>query len=607
MAEISLAVVTRDEVISCFRETPREPRASGPAPDRVTPSAKSSSVSQDFTDSGYSSPDDPTVSDSQVRVQDSKQPRPKGIPVKLGGQNLFRFKGTPSKQTNDRFNYVIDQIEPLLLARLKKTGSRVGPMAFRTMILGTNEEDAGEYIVVLCPKKLLETVNDFFDKTKIIKELCEPTEQTPRLSIIVEGREPRLTAKLLRSLLSIDHSHVDSNSWVTKKEPKICGCSLRLTGNQKNGKTATFGGMIKVMDTAGESKLYGMTVGHVFNEDKTTSSEETSLESCNRASLAKSKLELGYGHEVWEEFRTCQVLKKDESQEEGPDFDWALVESDGFLLLGPNNNMRYSLTTDSGTFLGDEPYQEVEMIAGTDETRPGLLARGSARFWSGTAGASTPAYILTLEEGEVGEGDSGAWVVGALSHEVFGHTVAVDMFGDAYVLPMDQTFADIQRSLGAESVQLASLQDWTSTRSPNKRPFEQQSPKVGLIEGESGHSKRRKSSPVQAESPTMMSDEEVVTMDIAIAHAAPPDSAYGSAHVTPQSIDCPSTFGTSVFTSIDENWSYGCSPPLTSTSIWGDMSTMGDLPEEILFEELFHSEIALPETSTEGKRRGSSS
>ncbi|KAK1641020.1 hypothetical protein BDP81DRAFT_417891 [Colletotrichum phormii] len=198
-------------------------------------------MSQKSTDSGYSSPDEPNAS------QDSKPPRPKGIIVKLGGQNLLRFKGTPSKAMNDRLNHVIDKIEPLLLSRLKKTGGRVGPMSFRTMILGTNEEDAGEYIVVLCPKKLLDTVNDFFDKTKIIKEMCGPTEQTPRLSIIVEGREPRLTAKLSRSNMSIDQRPINVCFATGYERPKLPGCSLMLQDVEKVGKTATFSGMIRVV------------------------------------------------------------------------------------------------------------------------------------------------------------------------------------------------------------------------------------------------------------------------------------------------------------------------------------------------------------------------
>ncbi|KAK1641019.1 hypothetical protein BDP81DRAFT_417890 [Colletotrichum phormii] len=101
------------------------------------------------------------------------------------------------------------------------------------------------------------------------------------------------------------------------------------------------------------------------------------------------------------------------------------------------------------------------MIADAEFSRSGLLSCEPARILLETSDAFTPAYILTLNVGEVGEGDSGAWVVGSSSHDVFGHTIAADMFGDAYIVPLDQTFADIQRSLGAESVHLPSPQDCT--------------------------------------------------------------------------------------------------------------------------------------------------
>ncbi|OHE94331.1 hypothetical protein CORC01_10378 [Colletotrichum orchidophilum] len=411
MADVSLAVVTRDEIISCFKEMPRKPWTSNPASRHVTPTSEPSSISRNFTDSGYSSPDDPIASHTQNRVQDSKLPSLKGIPVKLGGQNLLRFKSRPSKPTKDRFNYIIDQIEPLLLARLKKTGKRVGSMAFRTMILGTNEEDASEHIVVLCPNQLLETFNDFFDKNKIIKELCEPTEESPKFRIIVEGREPRLTAKLWHSLMSIGHTSIDLENLFSPQMSSVCGRSLRLTNVQKDVRAATFGVMIKVVNTVGQSKLYGMTAGHVFNdENTTTSSEELSLEDFERCSSIKFSRGLGY-YDSGDRgmFRTCKVLKKDGSQEKGPDFDWALVESTELFGVGSNRcpvkhtsgrAIEYSLTTNFGTFSGDDTQQEVEMIADVDGSRPGLLSSEPARVWLETADAFTPAYILTLNDGE---------------------------------------------------------------------------------------------------------------------------------------------------------------------------------------------------------------
>jgi hypothetical protein len=51
-------------------------------------------------------------------------------------------------------------------------------------------------------------------------------------------------------------------------------------------------------------------------------------------------------------------------------------------------------------------------------------------------------------------GDNGAWVVGLLSNELFGHVVASDVFGIAYVVPMADIFHDIQLRLSLDAVKL---------------------------------------------------------------------------------------------------------------------------------------------------------
>jgi hypothetical protein len=52
-------------------------------------------------------------------------------------------------------------------------------------------------------------------------------------------------------------------------------------------------------------------------------------------------------------------------------------------------------------------------------------------------------------------GDSGAWVVDAETNEVYGHVIASDVFGRAYVIPIADIFLDIHDRLSAQSVCLA--------------------------------------------------------------------------------------------------------------------------------------------------------
>jgi hypothetical protein len=58
------------------------------------------------------------------------------------------------------------------------------------------------------------------------------------------------------------------------------------------------------------------------------------------------------------------------------------------------------------------------------------------------------------------DGDSGSWVVHRAAPHLYGHVVATDALGDAYVLPAPDTFNNIRECLGAISVQLPNGSDF---------------------------------------------------------------------------------------------------------------------------------------------------
>lgn len=70
------------------------------------------------------------------------------------------------------------------------------------------------------------------------------------------------------------------------------------------------------------------------------------------------------------------------------------------------------------------------------------------------------AYLLELDEGQaVADGDSGAWVVNPVSMEVYGHVVATDVTGDAYVVPLWRSLEEMRQRLGVEAVGLPETAD----------------------------------------------------------------------------------------------------------------------------------------------------
>jgi len=94
------------------------------------------------------------------------------------------------------------------------------------------------------------------------------------------------------------------------------------------------------------------------------------------------------------------------------------------------------------------------------------------------------AYMLTLDEkadnddhnpnpvlGEIQDGHSGAWVVNPISMEVYGHVVATDLTGDAYVIPLHATFDEMKRTMpGVEAVGLPTTADLLDLALRNSGP-----------------------------------------------------------------------------------------------------------------------------------------
>ena len=60
---------------------------------------------------------------------------------------------------------------------------------------------------------------------------------------------------------------------------------------------------------------------------------------------------------------------------------------------------------------------------------------------------------------ELNSGDCGSWVVDNVTHEVYGHVIASDILGDAYVVPLNATFQHMKEQFLAESVELPTLSD----------------------------------------------------------------------------------------------------------------------------------------------------
>ncbi|RYP28249.1 hypothetical protein DL767_007299 [Monosporascus sp. MG133] len=466
---------------------------------------KSSQDEKTLPDSGYGtslpSPDQSEDRDkAKKRVISLPQ---KAIPFPLASQkDLLVLKKEVDRATITRFNEIVPEIERLLLSYLKSSGgifsarARYAPMAIRLMVLGRTEADAKECMVVFCSTCLCKRVEHFFNKQQIVKDLCEPSDPVlPSFKVIVNGHAPRL-----RVALSEIQVHCASSQL---SEDTFCGNPIRFVNETGDVRHATFGGVVKVVGSDGHFKLYGLTAGHSLLDwqDPDTSAdtlpgihvalnaEDEDAERAERREESNESLLEAQDPFIQasaillkpEQDETVQSWTFTESQELGkilknPDrdkdedqlyLDWALFELNKYL---PNvfvtvelsgNIRKHPLSLCSEKFSPDTLSQPVTMMGGSQGSKSGVLSKLPGRIIIGPGDSFIDAYLLTLDEGSVSDGDSGSWVVDPATFEVYGHVVATDMFGDAYVIPLIRTLADIQRCFGAKCVDLPSAIDFS--------------------------------------------------------------------------------------------------------------------------------------------------
>ena len=145
------------------------------------------------------------------------------------------------------------------------------------------------------------------------------------------------------------------------------------------------------------------------------------------------------------------------------DLDWALVHFQDpklcrpNLLVFPEHTYEFGVSAD----LIERPRRltratrsrEVLILSGMAGLKRGKLATSFGYLMIGPVKQFNEIYNVSMTEGSVLDaGDCGSWVVDSVTHEVYGHVVASDSFGDAYVIPLDNTFSDIRQQLAADKV-----------------------------------------------------------------------------------------------------------------------------------------------------------
>ena len=166
------------------------------------------------------------------------------------------------------------------------------------------------------------------------------------------------------------------------------------------------------------------------------------------------------------------------------DLDWALIKFHDPTLCRPNLLTFPEHTYEFGVSarLREGPRRltratrsrDILLLSGMAGLKRGKLATSFGYLMIGHVKQFNEIYNVSMSDGSVLDaGDCGSWVVDSVTHEVYGHVVASDAFGDAYVIPLDNTFRDIRQQLAADQVCLPTegeVLEWIELRESIQAP-----------------------------------------------------------------------------------------------------------------------------------------
>ncbi|KAL9130277.1 MAG: hypothetical protein Q9217_001488 [Psora testacea] len=469
-------------------------------------------ASMDTYDSGYGSNEPQSSKDSQdtrshtegVIASSRRLFKKKPKPTKLKS-----FDKEIPRRVQHRFYDLNELFGKALYQHLNGTGTKFNSISIKLKVLGESEESAKPWIVLMCDEKATKRTKQFFNLPNIKSEY-QPrnNELFPAFEVLVCSRppaqiaiDPSLTTGIHDSMSTALASHIVSSKWIPSDT--MCGSSVRI-GDASQSRIATIGGVIKIEKHDASYMLYSMTAGHVLRPKALESAklDSTSLDEdeivgqaiggdedessdVEEFVLEEEDLDLevlpGHSHEQQEhDFprgeETAQSRdlwwtigqissSSDDDFSRDPGLDWALVTfRDPFLyrpnlLSSPHNSTEawkvqfnpkkeYSINVDAGS-------RSVFLISGEGAPQRGSISTTMSYLMVSPATKFLKHYTLTMKNtSAIRPGICGSWVVNEANHEILGHVVASDFMGDAYVVPIHDTFLNIKQVQGAKSVSL---------------------------------------------------------------------------------------------------------------------------------------------------------
>ncbi|PVH73640.1 hypothetical protein DL98DRAFT_594829 [Cadophora sp. DSE1049] len=399
---------------------------------------------------------------------------------------LFDNDSIP-KPTSDRFENLKEQYTKSLFEFIRASSQtpRVLNIGMSLELLGSSQDDAKPWVLLQCCKSVTKKVRKFFRQRHVYADYrpAYPTVDSPVLPVLVHEEEPHKLAALDSLLEPNFYEPCSVYGDLSTMAGTLCGTEIksRVSGTRR---TATIGGLVSIVHSDGRKIVCALTAGHFLdpeNGEKTDdhNDDNDAEEDCPSIFDANDSYELDISSFIGSKGASENAMLGDgalksavqtveggtssakighifkASQDElqnRPNLDWALI------IIG-DENLHASNLVGSHRVATSLPKpslgSKTQVILAT--ARKGILFGTLFKNWSylmlSPGGGMTRTYLLTLANGRVfQQGDSGSWVIDASTNEVYGHIVASDIFGRAYVIPLSDVFSDIKSRLSLADV-----------------------------------------------------------------------------------------------------------------------------------------------------------
>lgn len=378
------------------------------------------------------------------------------------GRSLFEFDVPANAATIERFHKIATPICLSLKEYVKKkpivrlveklplqqqdVSSRDRAMAVRLMMLGETKSEAKPYIVVLSAEHQCKLVRKFFEKTTV-RSLIEPSDKSlPSFEYVIHKHPPEPKQAEDNEIYVL--APVEDDVFA-KGTGTLCGTPIIIQHPSASETRATLGGIIKVVNESGTSKLYGLTAGHVvrgLNDGSQASS--SSIKSTVSNYLALSDSESDFDSDCESNFledANEELLSDDQGTElwlnsgpwssglgeigaisrfspqlgqgtartaaSAPDYDWALIE---MLVYKPNHlsaqstssskDIRATSTESNILMMPTSNYMgtsiPVAVISGSEGLKRGMLSALPSKLTLGSSATFVDAMIIKLDAGK---------------------------------------------------------------------------------------------------------------------------------------------------------------------------------------------------------------